>query len=180
LIRNDQHIIQGCKKGNPQSQKLLYKKYKAILFGICLRYAKDRMEAEDFLQEGFIRIYKDLYQYQPKSGLGAWMRKVMVNSCLRQIQKNKLKFTEVDWNQIVNQREEIEEEADFNKEKLLIKMIQQLPSGYRMIFNMYVMEGFTHKEIAEYLNISINTSKSQLSRAKTHLKKLYKKNINAY
>ena len=180
MAKPDQHIIQGCKKGDPQSQKLLYEKYKAMLFGVCLRYAHNRMEAEDFLQEGFIRIYRDLYQFQPKSELGAWLRKVMVNSCLRQIQKNKLKFTEVDWNQIENRQEAQIETADLSKEKLLIKMIQQLPSGYRMIFNMYVMEGFTHQEIASYLDISPNTSKSQLSRAKTHLKKLYKKNINAY
>lgn len=180
MVKTDQHIIQGCKKGDPRSQKLLYEKYKAMLFGICLRYSKDRMEAEDFLQEGFIRIYKDLYQYQPKSGLGAWMRKVMVNCCLRQIQKTKLKFSEIDWNQYANYHEEEEEQSDLTKEKMLIKMIQQLPSGYRMIFNMYVMEGFTHQEIASYLDISVNTSKSQLSRAKTYLKKLYKKKINAY
>ena len=132
MINSDQHIIQGCKNGDPQSQKLLYEKYKAMLFGICLRYAKDRMEAEDFLQEGFIRIYKDLYQYQPKSELGAWMRKVMVNCCLRQIQKNKLKFTDIDWNLIDNQEDLIEEPTDLSKEKMLINMIQQLPSGYRM------------------------------------------------
>ena len=180
MVKTDQHIIKGCKNGDPQSQKLLYEKYKAMLFGICLRYAKDRMEAEDFLQEGFIRIYRDLYQFQPKSELGAWLRKVMVNCCLRQIQKNKLKFTDVDWSQFANQYEVTEEQSDLSKEKMLIKMIQQLPSGYRMIFNMYVMEGFTHQEIASYLDISVNTSKSQLSRAKTHLKKLYHKSINAY
>ena len=138
------------------------------------------MEAEDFLQEGFIRIYRDLYQYQPKSELGAWLRTVMVNSCLRQLQKKKLKFSEVDWNLIENLHEVETESIDLSKEKMLINMIQQLPSGYRMIFNMYVMEGFTHQEIADYLGISVNTSKSQLSRAKTHLKKLYKRNINAY
>jgi len=176
----DQHIIQGCKKGNSQSQKMLYQKYKAMLFGICLRYAKDRMEAEDFLQEGFMRIFKDLYQYQPTSGLGAWLRKVMVNCCLRQIQKKKLKFQEVDWNQLIDKNEPEENTIDLSKEKILIKMIQQLPDGYRMVFNMYVIEGFTHQEIADYLDISVNTSKSQLSRAKTNLKKLYFKSINAY
>ena len=99
---------------------------------------------------------------------------------MRQIQKNKLKFTDIDWNLIDNQEDLIEEPTDLSKEKMLINMIQQLPSGYRMIFNMYVMEGFTHQEIADYLSISVNTSKSQLSRAKSHLKKLYQKNINAY
>ncbi|MEM6966930.1 MAG: RNA polymerase sigma factor [Bacteroidota bacterium] len=176
---SDQNIIQGCQKGDRQAQQQLYQKYKAMLFGVCLRYARSRAEAEDYLQEGFIRIYRDLYQYRPTKALGAWLRRVMVNSCLRQIQKHKNIFQEVDWNQIsVSYEMEYREETD-DRAKYLIAMIQQMPAGYRAVFNMYVIEGYTHAEIAEYLGISINTSKSQLSRAKVLLKKLFEKNMNA-
>lgn len=176
---SDQNIINGCKKGESTAQRQLYETYKAMLFGVCLRYARNRAEAEDFLQEGFIRIYRDLYQYHPQKALGAWLRKVMVNSCLRQIQKNKNIFKEVDWNQITASYEmEYVEENNERKEQM-IKMIQQLPPGYRAVFNMYVIEGYRHQEIASYLNISINTSKSQLSRAKNLLKKLFEKKMNA-
>ena len=174
----EKNIIQGCKKGNPQAQRQLYEKYKALLFGVCLRYAKNRMEAEDFLQEGFIRIYRDLYQYQPEKAVGAWMRKVMVNSCLRQLQKNKMTFSEVNWEQVGGSYEMEIEEKNQSREQHLIKMIQQLPAGYRAVFNMHAIEGYTHQEIGEYLGISTNTSKSQLSRAKKLLKKLFEKDIN--
>ena len=176
---SDQNIINGCNKGKPTAQRQLYETYKAMLFGVCLRYARNRAEAEDFLQEGFIRIYRDLYQYQPQKALGAWLRRVMVNSCLRQIQKNKNIFQEVNWEQITDSYEmEFEEEGNERQEDM-IKMIQQLPPGYRAVFNMYVIEGYTHQEIASYLEISINTSKSQLSRAKNLLKKIFEKKMNA-
>jgi len=178
LKLSDKNIIQGCKKGKPTAQRQLYEKYKAMLFGVCLRYARNRAEAEDFLQEGFIRIYRDLYQYQPQKALGAWLRKVMVNSCLRQIQKNKNIFQEIDWNQITLSYEIEFVEEDNGREEQMIKMIQQLPPGYRAVFNMYVIEGYTHQEIASYLEISVNTSKSQLSRAKKLLKKIFEKKMN--
>lgn len=176
---SDKNIIHGCKKGDHHSQQQLYEKYKAMLFGVCLRYAHNRMEAEDFLQEGFIRIYRDLYQYQPEKALGAWLRRVMVNCCLRQLEKQKNIFSEVDWDQVGESYEMELEEKEDNREQQLIKMIQQLPPGYRAVFNMYVIEGYTHQEIGEYLKISANTSKSQLSRAKTFLKNLFKKKVNA-
>ena len=175
----EKNIIQGCKKGERLAQQQLYEKYKAMLFGVCLRYAHNRMEAEDFLQEGFIRIYRDLYQYQPEKALGAWLRRVMVNCCLRQLEKQKNIFSEVDWNQVGGSYEMKLEEKEDNREQQLIKMIQQLPPGYRAVFNMHVIEGYTHQEIAEYLKISANTSKSQLSRAKNLLKNLFKKKVIA-
>ena len=176
---SEKNIIQGCEKGDRLAQQQLYEKYKAMLFGVCLRYAHNRMEAEDFLQEGFIRIYRDLYQYQPEKALGAWLRRVMVNCCLRQLEKQKKLFSEVDWDKIGGSYEMEVEEVNENREQQLIKMIQQLPPGYRAVFNMYVIEGYTHQEIGEYLKISSNTSKSQLSRAKRLLKNLFKKKVNA-
>ena len=125
---SDQNIIDGCKKGKPNAQQELYEKYKAMLFAVCLRYAQNKIEAEDFLQEGFIRIYRDLYQYQPQKALGAWLRKVMVNSCLRQIQKNKNIFQEVDWNQIEGSYEIEFIEEDDEREQLLICLLYTSPS----------------------------------------------------
>ena len=169
---NDQHIIKGCKKGDRRSQEALYHKYKGVLFGVCLRYAKNTAEAEDLLQDGFIQIFKDLYQYQPTGALGAWMRKVVVNVALQHIRRTKNLFPVVDIENIADSYESEEDLFSSFREKALVEMIQQLPDGYRAVFNMYVLEGYSHKEIAEQLGITIATSKSQLSRAKSTLRKL--------
>ena len=164
-------ILIGAKKGNNSAQKKLYDQYSVMLYGLCLRYARDRSEANDMHQEGFIAIFRDLHQYQGEGDLGAWMRKVMVNTALQYIRKWKkdwnwedsddhLKFIEV--NECAHSNLNLEE---------LTRLIQQLPTGYRFVFNMYVIEGYSHKEIAERLNISIGTSKSQLHKAKETIKK---------
>ena len=174
---SDTHLIKGCMKGDRQSQNQLYQKYKANLFGVCLRYAGSREEAEDMLQEGFIKIFSDLYQYKPIGPLGGWMRKVVINVALQHIRKNK-KF------RIFENHEHIiaTYEPDFeifknNREEAILKIVQQLPDGYRIIFNLYVIEEFSHREIAEKLGISISTSKSQYSRARAALRSMVEKNI---
>lgn len=174
---SDTKLIRGCMKGDRQAQNQLYQTYKANLFGVCLRYGSSREEAEDMLQEGFIKIFSDLYQYQPIGPLGAWMRKVVVNVALQHIRKNK-KF------RIFDHHEEIiaAYEPDFeifknNREEAILKIVQQLPDGYRIIFNLYVIEEFSHNEIAEKLGISISTSKSQYSRARAALRSMLEKNI---
>ena len=148
-----------------------------MLFGICLRYAQNWQEAEDFLQEGMIVIYRDLYQYRPTGALGAWLRRVMVNVCLQHIRKRHriIRTTSLD-----NYGEKLETTENLFSEfraKALVKMIQQLAPGYRLVFNLYVIEGYSHQEIADQLDISINTSKSQLSRAKAALRKILEKEL---
>lgn len=146
-----------------------------MLFGVCLRYAKDREEAKDLLQEGFIQIYKDLYQYQPTGALGAWMRKVVVNVALQHIRKQKRLFPTVALSEAAASVE-VEDELFSNfREQALIQLIQQLPDGYRAVFNLYVIEGYSHKEIADQLGIAEASSKSQLSRAKQALRKMLEK-----
>jgi len=181
LNKDDQHIINACKKGDRKAQELLYKKYSALLFGICLRYAKDRVEAQDFLQESLIIVFRDLHQYQPRSALGAWLRKVTVNVCLQQLRKKQNIFQTHSIEEVCSNS--IQEEADIFsrfRERALLQMVQQLPTGYRIVFNLYAIEGYSHQEIAEMLNISASTSKSQLSRAKATLRKLLEKELVDY
>lgn len=171
LKKKQQHIIQGCQKGDREAQSLLFDEFQGMLFGICLRYAANEMEAEDMLQEGMITIYKNLYQYRLTGSFPAWLKKVMVNSCLGELKKRHRHFVEPLAEAHASLEIEVEEEIDNPiTEKHLLQFIQQLPTGYRTVFNLYVLEGYTHDEIGQYLNISANTSKSQFSRAKKMLR----------
>jgi len=167
---NLDQAIQTAKKGNPVAQRYLYDTYKVPLFTVCLRYSRDRSEAEDILQEGFIKIFKDLNQYAGKGAIGAWMRKVMVNTALQYIRKWKKDWQHEDSqdyqnafqnNAVVFQKLGLEE---------LTKLIQKLPQGYKIVFNLYIIEGYSHKEIANILGISESTSKTQLFKAKAALR----------
>ena len=177
MTKQEQHIITGCQKGDRKAQNLLFEQYKGMLFGVCLRYAKQASEAEDMLQEGMIVIYQNLYKYRPTGSFAAWMKKVMVNSCLQVIRNKRFPvFAPIP---STYENEELEQE-DFNplSQENLLRFIQQLPDGYRIIFNLYVIEGYTHEEIGQYLGISKNTSKSQLSRAKRSLRALIESAFN--
>lgn len=168
----EKNLLEGCLKGDRSYQKALYEAYKVPLFRLCLRYAKDRMEAEDMLQNGFIKIFADLHQYKASGSLGGWLRKVMVNAALQHIRKYKKNRHTVDLEEVSNkfQSEEMAH-ANLNAEALT-KLIQELPVGYRTVFNLYVIEGYAHREIAELLDINENTSKSQLSKAKATLRRM--------
>ncbi len=171
MNQEEQNIIKGCIKGDKKSQYALYNKFKKDVFGLCLRYAKDRAEAEDMMQEGFIKVYTDLYQYRPIGPLGGWIRRVVINSCLRFIRKRKrLVFNEYS-DQMSSSLQSDDDVISDLSAKELVKIIQRLPEGYRLVFNLYVIEGYSHKEIAVQLGISDNTSKSQLSRAKAYLRR---------
>ncbi len=164
-------LLQGCLAGDRQSQKTLYEQYKVQMYRMCLRYANGRSDAEDILQDGFIKVFSDLHQYSGKGALGGWIRKVMVNTALQHIRKNKRIPNMIEVDQIIDLKEASEQIYSRIGAKALTEMIQKLPPGYKMIFNLYVVDGYTHQEIADQLNISINTSKSQLSKAKATLRK---------
>ena len=176
---SDEKLLKGCLQGNRTAQKQLYMKYKASMFGVCLRYAKNQAEAEDFLQEGFIKIFGDLYQYKPIGPLGGWMRRVVVNVALQHIRRRKDLFADVNIDDVAYNYSADEEVFSNFRMKALLEMIQKLPEGYRAVFNMYVMEGFSHKEIAKQLNITVNTSKSQLSRAKSTLRQMLEQQLTS-
>lgn len=164
--------IQAAQKGNPVAQRYLYDAYKVPLFTVCLRYSRDRSEAEDILQEGFIKIFKDLKQYTGKGAIGAWMRKVMVNTALQYIRKWKKDWKHedsADYQNAFHSSAKVFQQLGLEE---LTKLIQQLPPGYKMVFNLYVIEGYSHKEIAALLGINESTSKTQLFKAKAALRKL--------
>lgn len=158
-------------RGNAAAQRALYEAHRVKWFMICLRYAHNKMEAEDMLQEGLISIFKELKQYDAnKATFSAWSNKVMVNAALQHLRKwKKLSFNEsVD--SYENQLSTSENVYDKIGAKELTTMVQNLPEGYRVVFNLYVIEGYKHKEIAEMFSISENTSKSQLLKAKKMLR----------
>ncbi len=166
----DEQLIIKCKKGNARAQKLLYDKFGGKLMGICYRYAGDTDEAKDILQEGFIKIFENLNKYKGVGSFEGWMKRIVVNTALDNIRKNKkLKLNEdiddLDYKLVSNSYIEEKMAADD-----LLNILSKLPIGYRTIFNLYAIEGFSHKEIAEKLSISVSTSKSQYSRAKSILR----------
>ncbi len=168
---SDQDLLQACQRGNRQSQTLLYTKYKSRLMGLCKRYARSREEAEDMFHEGFIRIFQQLHTIAQSDKLLPWMKRVMVNTAINVYHKNHKQQAETDyedaWGHASN--DHIDTLARLSADELS-GLIQALPTGYRMVFNLYVVDGYTHPEIGEMLGISEGTSKSQLARAKGALK----------
>ncbi len=168
---DEKKIIKKCLRNNAQAQKALYEKYKVKWFMICLRYGNNRPEAEDMMQEGLISVFKNLKQFDSKKAeFSAWSNKIMVNAALQYLRKwKKFDFTQ-NVDDYENQIAYHDDVHDILGAKELTSMVQKLPDGYRIVFNMYVLEGYKHKEIAMILNISENTSKSQLLKAKKMLR----------
>ena len=168
---NEEILVKKCIEGDNRAQKKLFDLFAPKLFGVCLRYMKDHDLAQDTLQDGFVKIFTKLSNYNGKGSFEGWMRRIVVNTCLDQLRKDqKLKMnTSIDdVSFLVKDNHWIEEELTA---KDLLKLVESLPDGYRVVFNMFAIEGYSHKEIAEQLNISENTSKSQFSRAKSHLRR---------
>jgi len=170
-VEKEHKIIKKCLKGNAQAQRVLYDEHKVKWFMICLRYGHNRAEAEDMLQEGLIGVFKNLKQYDPgKASFSAWSNKVIVNAALQYLRKWKnLNFTR-DIDDYTDQLSYSEDIFESLGAKELTSMVQKLPDGYRIVFNLYVIEGYKHREIAEKLSISENTSKTQLLKAKKMLR----------
>ncbi len=167
----DIFIINQAKSGDRSAQRDLYHAYSKDWFSICLRYHKNRSDAEDALQNALIKIFGQLKQFNPELGeFGAWSSKVVVNENLLLIKKRTLNY---ELKEVEEQSDEKEEDSNYNglSAEVLTLMIQELPLGYRTVFNLYVLEGYSHKEISDILNISLGTSKSQLSKAKLMLRK---------
>ena len=148
------------------------------MFVVCLRYSNSREDAEDVLQEGFIKVFRDLKQYKGEGSFEGWVRKVIVNVALEHLRKQKKKPLRIGLDRVdFKLTEEISVFEEENQAKALIKLMQKMPSGFRTVLNLYILEGYTHAEIASILGISIGTSKSQLMRAKTCLKKLLEESL---
>ena len=167
----EEDIINECLKGKQEAFSRFYDIYSGVLFSLCLRYAKNRADAEDILQEGFILIFKNLKQYKFNGSFEGWLKRIMANTALGYYRrKNVIQYTDQLF--LMDTRPDYHESAiEKISNKELIEIIQKLPFGCRTVFNMYAIEGYSHKEIAETLNISVGTSKSQLFDARKLLKK---------
>lgn len=164
----DKLIIQ-CKQQDAKAQGELYNRYNRILFAICLRYSPNYIEAEDNLQDAFLTIFKKVGQYNGKGSFEGWMKRITVNTALQKYRKQR-NFEIVDEGQIEDEAEVEVENTEIPLD-FLLKIVQELPDRYRLVFSMYVMDGYQHKEIAELLGISDGTSKSNLARARIILQK---------
>ena len=170
----DEELVRGCVSKNPAAQKLLFERFSRKMMGVCIRYADRTEEAEDMLQNGFIRVFEKIESFRGTGSLEGWIRKIMVNESLTCLRKNKTMKMNIDIDDakfMIPGNNHLGESAN---EKDLLKMIQSLPTGFRTVFNMYAIEGYSHKEIGEQLGISEGTSKSQYSRAKVHLQNMLK------
>lgn len=176
-------LMRGCKAGDAKMQELLYKQTAPKMFALCVRYAKDRMEAEDSLQMGYVKVFEKIKEYRGDGSFEGWMKRVMVNTAIESYRKNLRSLSVV---QIDEMYDPPATGFDLNRLGMqdLMNLIQQLADGYRVVFNMYAIEGYSHKEIAETLGISEGASKSQLSRARAILRekviKMEGKNYGKY
>jgi len=174
-------LINDCKVGKRKAQSVLYKKYASSLLGLCMRYCKSKGEAEDVLQDGFIKIFEKIKTLEKSSSLEPWMKRIMINTAINSYHKN-LKYyynQDIEDIQIEDQVEEVNVYMPDVNPDMVLKSVQELPEGYKMVLNMYVFDGFSHKEIAEELNISVNTSKTQLLKARKKLKQQFTKAVKA-
>ena len=170
-------LISGCIDGNRRMQEELYRRFSPRMYAVCLRYASSSEEAEDILQEGFIKIFKKLGSYRGDGSFEGWIRRVFVNTAIEHFRRRRYlqPVTEKEENTIEGKYLSV---LDDLAEKDILELIKELSPGYRTVFNMYVVEGYTHKEIGDMLGISEGTSKSQLSRAKVILQDMVKKYLD--
>ena len=162
-------------KGNRQAQFELYRLYSKAMYNICLRMLRNDMDAEDLLQNSFVDIYRKIDTFRFQSSIGAWIKRIVINNCINFLKKKRLEIVTLE-----NQHDDRWDEPEKTTEDLPLNVkdiknaINQLPDGYRVVFNLYTMEGYDHKEIAQILEVSEATSKSQYSRAKKRLRELLK------
>ena len=170
-MMSDQNIIDGCIRHSRKAQQMLWKQYSGYLLGVCMRYATDRSEAEDILQDSFLKIFFSIGDFSGTGSFAGWMRKVAVNTAITHYHKNLKHRYHIEIEEYVSVETGTSSfEEDLFTSDELFKVMNDLPAGYRMVFNLYAVEGYKHKEIADMLGIDTNTSKSQYSRAKAVLR----------
>ena len=172
---DNDRLVKDCLKGHREAQQELYEQFAESMLGVCYRYTKSRADAEDVLQEGFIKVFRNLHQYKFEGELGGWIRRIMVNTSLNFLKQNQryqseISFTDSTVHPISGENPEITMNA-----KDLAGLIRQLPTGYQTVFNLHAVEGFTHVEIAKMLDINEGTSRSQYARARGLLTNWLKK-----
>ena len=168
-----EQLINDCKNNNIKAQEQLYRQFSPKLFSVCLKYSRSYVEAQDHLQDGFLLIFEKIGQYAFKGSFDGWLKRVVVNNILQQ-------YRSTSFLSLVNEPVEIEVEIEIETDEIstefLLKIIQELPERYKLVFNLNVIDGYSHQEIADLLKISVGTSKSNLSRAKAILKEKIEQN----
>lgn len=165
---NLDELIRDCQRNDARAQEQIYRLFKSKLFAVCLKYSRNYAEAEDNFQDGFIIIFNKIGQYNFKGSFEGWMKRVMVNNVLQQYRN--VSFLDLGNREVEDHDGEVEIEDDDIPMDFLMSIIQELPHRYRLVFNLYVMDGYPHKDIADMLEITIGTSKSNLARARIILK----------
>lgn len=172
---SEEDIISGSIKSDKQAQEALFNQYSRVMLGVCYRYARNRQDAEDMLQEGFMRVFSQIHQFRSEGSLEGWIRKIIVHTCINQIKKNK-KFSEtidlIHAHSIVSREEMI---PSIIHAKEIVECIRLLPIGYRTVLNLYAIEGYSHREIGRLLDIEESTSRSQYARAKSMLEEILRR-----
>lgn len=175
---SDQELVSGVLQGSPAHQLALYNLYSVPMFRVLLRFARDKAEAEDMLQDGFVRVFRDMGQFRGDGALGGWIRRIMVNTALSHLRKQRDFVKDVP--DFAPYESKFHTDEDFSAHldaQTLMGYLQKLPPGYRAVFNLYAIDGFSHEEIAEQLGITVGTSKSQLFKAREYLKKILDKSF---
>lgn len=168
MLDSIENIVEGCRRKDQLAQKLLYEQFSAKMYGVCLRYSGSPDDAQDILHEGFLKIFDKIGQYQSRGSFEGWIRRIMVNTALEKY-RNQYRMTSMQDNQYVYDNQGIEEINENITAKELMQLIQELSPKYKVVFNLYAIEGYSHKEISKMLEISEGTSKSNLSRARSIL-----------
>jgi RNA polymerase sigma factor (sigma-70 family) len=164
-------LIEGCLRRDSSAQRLLYDQYSSKMYGLCCRYVKGSMDAEDILVSAFMKVFDKIHQFKNEGSFEGWIRKIVVNEALTYLRRNRSMYVEIDLEQ-ADYEPDYQSLSDHLETEDLLRIIQELPTGYRIVFNLYAIDGYSHKEIADQLGISENTSKSQLSRARVYLQKV--------
>jgi len=162
----DNVLIEGCVRNDRRMQEKLYRKYSMLMYNICLAYAGDRTEAMDLLQEGFIKVFKNISKFVETGSLEGWIRRIVTNTAIDHYRKNQISRKMITLEEAEISGKSLDKTPDLLNYKDIYKQVKRLPNGARMIFNLHAIEGYTHKEIAEKLNITEGTSKSQVNRAR--------------
>lgn len=172
VMMSDEELVQRCIRKESQAQEYLFKTFSGRMLGICSRYADSIEEAEDIMQEGFIKIFQKIDTFKHNGSLEGWMKRIMINTALDVFRKNKNSRYNIDIDTIEYTSETHQHVLESMGAKDLLRMIKTMPKGFRTVFNLYAIEGYAHKEIADMLEITESTSKSQYSRARAYLQKL--------
>ena len=177
-MTSDRKIIEGCIKGKRKAHNLLYRKFAPVMLGICMRYARDRSEAEDVVQEGFIKVFLNISKFRLEGSFEGWIKRIMINTSIDHFHKLRSMNHQTDFDNIddiSDTNSDGHDNAKYDNIDLshdtLLGMIRTLPAGYKMVFNLYAIEGYSHREIAEALDISVSTSKTQLFKARKAIQK---------